>query len=191
MNKEEVYKIINEKIKEETLLMVCKKIINNLSFYNSTYPPAIVYLAYKKIKNPMPISFISQLFEIEVKYILKTYKKIKKQLNMKQCKISSTFGMKCVQIFTPKQYVENIAKKLNLSNNIMNTAISYLEKIETGNGRNPTIVAGASIYLACLFCNNQKTQREIAYVTGCTETAIRSNVKLFIKKITLDENKNG
>lgn len=87
-------------------------------------------------------------------------------------------------------YVDKISKKLNLDPDVAVLAKEILKKLSRGivEGRNPTVMAAAAIYTACLMLRKGEklTQREIAKVAGVTEVSIRTRYKEITKRLKIN-----
>ena len=81
---------------------------------------------------------------------------------------------------TPDNYIPRFCAKLNLSNKVSVRAINILKRadeLELTAGRGPTGIAAASVYLASILENEQRTQKEVSEAAGVTEVTIRNRYK--------------
>ena len=70
-----------------------------------------------------------------------------------------------------KRYVEEICKKLKLSDDVQEKAIEILEEYDKSWGRRA--VSAASIYTSALMCGEPRTQIEIADAANIRDVALR------------------
>jgi len=136
---------------------------------------AVIYAACKKTGEAYGLHEIAQATQIRSNKIFKCYRFILENLNLTP--LTSSFD----------EYVSRICKKLMLNTSVTDIA-KKLVKTAKGDvnirGAFPSIVA-ASIYISAMITGEKKTQREIARVTGLTETTIRSMYKQIIKKLQI------
>jgi len=136
---------------------------------------AVIYAACKKTGNVYGLHEIAQAAEIPSNKIFKCYRFVLENLNLTT--LTSSFD----------EYISRICKKLMLNTSVTDIA-KKLVKTAKGNinirGAFPSIVA-ASIYISAMITKEKKTQREIARVTGVTETTIRSMYKQIIKELQI------
>jgi transcription initiation factor TFIIB len=88
----------------------------------------------------------------------------------------------------PIHFVSKIASKANVSNKAQNGAIDILQKgkrMKVIIGKDPSGVAGAALYIACLVCGERVTQKKIAEAAGVTEVTIRNRYKSLVKDMNL------
>lgn len=82
--------------------------------------------------------------------------------------------------FQPEDYVRAFSEKLRLTRKMEELAISYIEKAKgerRTDGRNPAVVAGAGIWLACQEEKSGILQVQIGRVIGVTTASIRNVAK--------------
>ena len=57
-------------------------------------------------------------------------------------------------------------------------------------GKDPSGMAGAALYIACLECGERVTQKKIAEAAGVTEVTIRNRYKSLVKDMNLKINRS-
>lgn len=90
----------------------------------------------------------------------------------------------------PTEYLERFTTQLNerdniqLSDHIVTLSEELIEAQGTQliSGRDPTVIAAAAIYSACLIENANATQREIAHIAGTTEVSIRNTYRELLEE---------
>ncbi|MEF8847966.1 MAG: transcription initiation factor IIB [Candidatus Thermoplasmatota archaeon] len=163
----------------ETAAMIYRKVAkNNLIRGRTTegITAAVLYAACRQCNVPRTLEEISKVSEITKKDIGRNYRKISREL---QLKILPT---------TPNDYVSRFCSKLKLSNDVVTKTNDILKKAikqELTNGRGPTGMAAATIYIACIICGERRTQREIAEVSHVTEVTIRNRYKEIAEKLDI------
>lgn len=109
---------------------------------------------------------------------------------IKSCKfISRTLSLKFLPT-KPINFISKFASKLNITPETESNAINILEEAdEKGiiNGKAPTGMVAASLYIATLLNCEKRTQREIADVVGVTEVTIRNRSHELVKGLNLRE----
>jgi transcription initiation factor TFIIB len=89
----------------------------------------------------------------------------------------------------PLNYLSKIADRMKISDQTQGIAAKYLHeawKKRFSTGKDPTGVAAASLYIACLMNNEKKTQKEIAEAASVTEVTIRNLFKSLIKQLEIN-----
>jgi len=125
---------------------------------------ASIYAACRRNNIPRNLHEISKVSHISKKKILKYYKFLSKQLNIK------------LKPTLPKDYISRFASELGLSGEIQAKAIEIIEgAVRSGlsSGRNPSGVAASALYISSRLCGDRKTQSEIARISGVSEVTIR------------------
>ena len=83
-------------------------------------------------------------------------------------------------VIDPVQCISKIGSKLNISEKSRREAIRVIniahEKDEVA-GKDPMGLAAAALYLGCIRCDEDKTQRQIAMAANVTEVTIRNRFK--------------
>lgn len=159
--------------------------------YNlETIASAIIYLAYRKAKQPKSLDDISRITNINRTDIGHVFSKLTKELGTRYCKEAgaSLMGNGCMIIPSPIQYAKPIFEKLNLSEKVSEDVVKILDKYcNELYGRSPLALLGAAIYVASALNNEKKTQRELSIAVGCSEVTIRNVTRLVISKLDVKE----
>jgi len=80
----------------------------------------------------------------------------------------------------PHDYISRFCSELKLSGEAETKAAEIVREItkqEITSGRGPTGIAASAIYIASILCEERRTQREVADVSGVTEVTIRNRYK--------------
>jgi transcription initiation factor TFIIB len=129
---------------------------------------AALYYSCKICNVPRTLHEINKISNVDEKKIGKYYKFLTKSIKFK---INPT---------TAYNYLSRFCNELNLSYNVFLRSLEILKKAESKEltiGRNPVIIAAASIYLASVSCDSHRTQKEVANVAGITDLGLRKVYK--------------
>ena len=186
MNKEEVNGIIDNEIAYLVAVRLYDEVEKktNVKRWNTDELwCAISYIAFIKTNQIKTIDDVCCRFDVENRGLWKNYKKIKKILNMKQCKPEqmSMVGTGCIIRRQPIDFI-SYAEKLNLPQNIIEKSKELINKIDNTMGRNPSLLCGGVVYLVCLMENHKIPQRVIADAFGGTEQGISKSQKWLFSK---------
>ena len=91
----------------------------------------------------------------------------------------------------PNDYVPRFCALLKLPVVVQSEAVRILdlaEKHDLTAGRGPTGIAAASVYLASILTDNQRTQREVSDAAGVTEVTIRNRYKEICESLDINPN---
>ncbi|MGA2681100.1 MAG: transcription initiation factor IIB [Candidatus Bathyarchaeia archaeon] len=92
-------------------------------------------------------------------------------------------------IADPLTYVSKIAEKNGISGKTQGAAITILAEARRKRfsaGKDPTGLAAAALYIACLQNNEKITQKEMADAAGVTEVTVRNRYKLLKMQLNLE-----
>ncbi len=90
----------------------------------------------------------------------------------------------------PLEFVAKIANEAKITEQTSRNALKLLHKLsEEGltNGKNPVVLAAATLYLSCLLNGEHKLQSEIAKASGATATALRIRCTALKKDLGLTD----
>ncbi|MGI0069343.1 MAG: transcription initiation factor IIB, partial [Nitrosopumilaceae archaeon] len=90
----------------------------------------------------------------------------------------------------PLEFVAKIANEAKITQQTSRNALKLLHKLsEEGltNGKNPVVLAAATLYLSCLLNGEHKLQSEIAKASGATATALRIRCTALKKDLGLTD----
>ena len=135
-----------------------------------------IYISCQFNQEPVPLTFIAQKCERPKIKISKRYRAILKELDLK--------------IPPPdlNRYLEHFGKKLNLNNDVFNTAKSLISEILKYNieqGKEPCSIIGAVIYIAGLLCGDRYTQYKISKLLKVSKATIRARYQEIREKLNL------
>jgi transcription initiation factor TFIIB len=129
---------------------------------------AALYSACRQCSVPRTLDEIGEVSRVSRKEIGKTYRFISRELGLKLIPIS------------PIDYVPRFCSALNLHGEVQSKTVEILRQAsEKGltDGRGPTGMVAAAIYIATILCSDRRTQSKIAKVAGITEVTIRNRYK--------------
>lgn len=187
------YNIKDELIKK-TFFRILKELYDKNYFYRkgkSHYNiifSANLYLTYQKIKQPISLKDISDITGSDYISIGREYKKIKKILGIKYCKISSIFSNKCIELIKLDKSIIKFGKELNYNNETIKIALKIDNKIkhyedDKLSSCNPFIICGSILYIAGLINNEKRTQENISRKVNIKSLSIRRVYKIILKEI--------
>jgi len=131
---------------------------------------ASIYTACRIRNVPRSLDEVADLTRTGRKEIARNYNTLKKNI----------VRLKRMPPTTPDQYLKRYIFALNLSLQVENRANELLKTCFEGGmnqGRNPIGVVAACIYIACVDCDERRTQRQIARKLEITEVTIRNRYK--------------
>lgn len=126
---------------------------------------AALYLACRQCNIPRTLDEIGEVSRVSRKEIGRTYRFISRELGLKLIPTS------------PIDYVPRFCSALNLHGEVQSKTIEILRQAsekEFTDGRGPTGLVAAAIYIASILCGDRRTQSKIAKVAGVTEVTIRN-----------------
>ncbi len=135
-----------------------------------------IYLACKQNHIPRTYDELLEISNVSKKEIARTSKLIKKELNIK------------IPIASPVDYIPRLASQLSLSGETESKAIEIANKSKEKGltvGKPPNTIAAVALYAATLLSGEEKSQKEIAEVTGITELTLRQRYKELIKNLDI------
>jgi len=138
---------------------------------------ASIYLTCRLNQIPKTLDDFIEYTSVDKKQIARCYRLIIKELKINIC------------VSSPINFIPRFSAELNLSGKTQNRAaelIKLAKKHRLIAGKAPTGLAGAALYLAALEQGERRTQKEISYVSGVTETTIRNRYKELINSLSYD-----
>ncbi len=130
---------------------------------------ASIYVACRMSHTPRDLREFENAYPIvNKKTIAQSYRLLVKNLNLK------------IPVIDPTIYVNKIASKLGLSQNIIQETLKILNKAEEIGatiGKDPVGIAAAALYMACQNSYPDITQKDVAKVAGVTEVTVRNRFK--------------
>ncbi|MFC6993918.1 transcription initiation factor IIB family protein [Haladaptatus sp. GCM10025707] len=127
-----------------------------------------LYAACRQEGIPRSLDEVVTVARIERIEIARTYRYIASELGLE------------IQPVDPKQYLPRFSSELGVSEEVQRKATEIIDvSTEAGllSGKSPTGFAAAALYAACLLCNENMTQREVANVAQVTEVTIRNRYR--------------
>ena len=129
---------------------------------------ASVYAACRLLSTPRNLKDIEEAANIKRKDIARCYRLLLQNLDI------------TVDVVDPIQCIARIGSNIGLSEKAKREAVKILNearKNDIVSGKDPMGLAAAALYLACVQCGINKTQRNIAMAAGVTEVTIRNRYK--------------
>jgi transcription initiation factor TFIIB len=126
---------------------------------------AVLYGVCRQCNVPRTLDEIGEVSRVSRKEIGRTYRFISRELGLKLIPTS------------PLDYVPRFCSALNLHGEVQSKTVEILRQAsekELTDGRGPTGMAAAAIYIASILCGDRRTQSKIANVAGVTEVTIRN-----------------
>jgi transcription initiation factor TFIIB len=137
---------------------------------------AAIYISCRVNGYPKSLNEIASATKVNKKILGKTYKFILRKLNIK------------LQPFNPIDYVARFSSGLKLSPKTESRALNLIDafsKKKAASGKSPICIAATALYVSALLNSEKVTQRELAEITGITETTLRNRTKEFVKEVGL------
>ena len=126
---------------------------------------ACVYAACRDTETPRTLDNVADGINIRRKDVARCYRLIFRELDLK------------VPVADPVNGIPRIASIAGLGEKTKRKAVEILKmakKIGMVAGKDPTGLAAAALYLACITDGGNKTQKEISEASGVTEVTIRN-----------------
>jgi len=133
---------------------------------------AAIYTACRETNTPRTLQEISKVLNIHKKKIAYNSKLLMKTLEIK------------TEPPKPSDYLPKICSVLEVSEKTKRYAYDVLEQLEIGEfmeGKKPTVVCAATLYLSCVKNSEFESQRKIAEAAGISGVALR-NVSRFVSR---------
>jgi transcription initiation factor TFIIB len=137
---------------------------------------ASLYVACRRTRTPRTLREIAEASLVDKKDLARCYR-----LLIRQLKIT-------MPVIDPIMYISKIAEKVGASGKAQGFAVRILRKAKKSRvsaGKDPTGLAAAALYIACLQNDEKKTQKDIAEAAGVTEVTVRNRYKTLKKKLNL------
>jgi transcription initiation factor TFIIB len=138
---------------------------------------ATVYLACRQSGIPRTFDEIASFSGGRKKYIGRAYRVIVRGLELK------------IPPPCPEDYISRFCNKLGLNSKVQAKVAEILRDAsdkDLTSGKGPVGITAAAIYVAAIICNKNRTQKEIAEVTGVTEVTIRHRYRELIVKLGIE-----
>ncbi len=138
---------------------------------------AAIYAACRNSETPRSLREIAEVSLANKKDVARCYRLLLRYLNIQ------------MPISNPMTYVFKIANSAGISSQSQSVAIKVLreaKKRRVASGKDPTGLAAAALYIACLQMNEKKTQKGIAEASGVTEVTVRNRYKTLNRQLHLE-----
>lgn len=137
---------------------------------------ASIYIACRECSIPRTLDEIAEESRASRKDIGRIHRSLARELKIKLTPTSAA------------DYIPRFATELELSNESQVKAIKIAEESKNEgltNGKGPSGIAAAALYIASLMVNERKSQRDIAEVAGVTEVTLRNRYKEMSENLNL------
>jgi len=166
-------------VKEEAAVYYRKAMENNLIRGRSidAMAAACLYLANQKVGSARSLDDMVKGTRVGRKPLTRSYKILKKTLRLR------------INPVEPEVYVNRYCTALGLRPSVeqrVREIIAEGRKRDLVDGRSPTGVTAAAVYVAARLEGQPRTQREIADISGVTEVTIRNRYKEFCATLGID-----
>jgi transcription initiation factor TFIIB len=138
---------------------------------------ASIYLVCNMNKLGRTLDEVSDSTRVGRKELTRCYKIIKKELGIR------------LRVNHPSDFVSGFCSKLGLPAATLSKTLSIIEsaeRLELIDGKSPTGLAAAAIYIAANQTNHIRTQREIADISSVTEVTIRNRYKELATSLVIE-----
>jgi transcription initiation factor TFIIB len=138
---------------------------------------AAVYAACRGSGTPRALYEIAEASLVDKKDVAHCYRLLLRELDMH------------MPIADSLTYVSKVAERTGISGKTQGIAIRILRearKERAAAGKDPTGLAAAALYIACLQNNEKKTQKDIAEAAGVTEVTVRNRYKTLKRQLKLE-----
>ncbi|MEM2094662.1 MAG: transcription initiation factor IIB, partial [Candidatus Bathyarchaeia archaeon] len=138
---------------------------------------ASLYAACRFTQTPRTLKETAEASLVKKKDIARCYRLLLREMEIK------------MPMADPVRCVPKIASKIGINEKTQQTAINILHRAEEKKviaGKDPTGLAAAAIYIACVMEGEKKTQKEIAEAAGVTEVTVRNRYKGLRRALKLE-----
>jgi len=138
---------------------------------------AALYAACRFTQTPRTLKEVAEASLVKKKDIARCYRLLLRELDIR------------MPMADPIRCIPKIGSKIAVDEKTQQTAIELLHKAEEKKviaGKDPTGLAAAAIYIACVINGERKTQKDIAEAAGVTEVTVRNRYKGLRNTLKLD-----
>lgn len=138
---------------------------------------ACIYIACKAQGAARSFKEISSISGVSARDMSKCYKNIVKAVNTPHQDLSMHVDS--------GEYMSRFCSSLGLSVEVQRIAThiaATAKEMSITDGRNPTSIAAAAIYMASQASDTKRSQKEISEVAGCTESTIKHCYRLMLSR---------
>lgn len=136
-----------------------------------------IYVACKVQSAPRSFKELSSISGIQASDIAKCYKNIVKVIDASELELSVHVDSGDFM----SRFCSNLGLSVEVQRIATHIAAIAKEKSIT-DGRNPTSIAAAAIYMASQASDTKRSQREISEVAGCAESTIKHSYRLMLSR---------
>jgi transcription initiation factor TFIIB len=170
---------ISPSIKEKAALIYRKALDKGLVRGRSinSITAAAFYAACRGSGTPRTLREIATASLADKKDVSRCYRLLLQELDVQ------------MPVSDPMTYVSKIAEQNGISGKAQGAAIAILREARRKRiaaGKDPTGLAAAALYIACVQLNEGKTQKDVAEASGVTEVTIRNRYKELVKQLNLE-----
>ena len=140
---------------------------------------ASIYLVCNMNKLGRTLDEVANSTKVGRKELTRCYKIMKKELGIR------------LTVNHPRDFVSGFCSKLGLPTETLTKAFSLIDEaegLELIDGKSPTGIAAAAIYIASILTERSRTQREVADVSDVTEVTIRNRYKELASRLNIEIN---
>tara|TARA_B100001250_G_scaffold403931_1_gene419127 strand:+ start:1088 stop:2023 length:936 start_codon:yes stop_codon:yes gene_type:complete len=140
---------------------------------------ASIYLVCNMNKLGRTLDEVSTSTRVGRKELTRCYKILKKELGIR------------LRVNHPRDFIAGFCSKLGLPATTLSKTIDIIdgaERKELIDGKSPTGIAAAAIYIASYLTDHIRTQREIADISSVTEVTIRNRYKELANALDIELN---
>lgn len=140
---------------------------------------ACLYIACRMHRVPRNYRELSSISDVRTRDIAKCYKHI--------ARIIDFGGPELSMHVDSGDYMSRFCSNLGLPREVqmVATQIAAVARDKSiTDGRNPTTIAAAAIYMASQVSDTKKSQKEVSEIAGCAETTIRHTYRLMLSRAT-------
>ena len=138
---------------------------------------AALYAACRGSGTPKTLSEIAEASLVDKKDVARCYRLLLRELEVR------------MPIADPLAYVSRIAERTGISGKTQGMATRILREARdrrAAAGRDPMGLAAAALYIACLYNNEKKTQKDIGDAAGITEVTVRNRYRTLKRQLKLE-----
>lgn len=169
---------LNKSVRQEAAIMYRRALEANIIRGRSisSMAAASIYIANQKLGTARSLDDIVNGTGVKRKPLTRAYKVLKSELRIR------------VDPITPEVYLDRYISMLGMNTVARQKALELIvlgRDMDLIDGRSPTGVTAACIYIAGRLTNNIRTQREISDISGVTEVTIRNRYKELCKAMDI------
>ncbi len=138
---------------------------------------ASLYAACRITGTPRNLREIAEASLVNRKDVARCYRLLLRELDIH------------MPIADPMTYLTKIAEKSNVWGKTLSIAAKILQEAKekrVSAGKDPTGLAAAALYIACMQTGEKKTQKDIADAAGVTEVTVRNRYKTLKRQLNLE-----